>query len=292
MTRLQHKALIRTSRQQKVRTKKSLYHTPPQLTSAANTSIEESIANAGNPDNDNNTNNAGNPDYDSNTDNPSQLHPVQQCRRGLPECLQKELASDIEDHGGLRVFVLKDVVNAKPATYGKIKSARRRQVQNCVNEWKLLPDSEYYLKLNYFGVPASSLLSSFYTSKQTIVPSLAPRINLSSFSAPQSEAIVPPQLLEPSSPPRTPISSKFRTSSPFATPQLLEPSSPTRTPISSRFRTSSPFTTPPTQTLSARYNKKMNSSALVVRNVPGTNDEAEGEFMRQNCACLIKVLAS
>lgn len=236
MTR-HHRSLTRTPRQQAVRTRSSLYHTPPQRSPLAN-----SVA-------------PSNSDDNETTAATEERRPQIRRNQGLKEHLQKQLLKDIEDNGGLRVFSLARLVNEKSDTYGGVDSTLRRQVQNCVDRWKRQTDSEYLLLLNYFGVRAASLQSSFYPSHSessivAVIPETDTRIEASSSLSFQS-------------------SSRERNRSTSSqvprSQQINEPQSsfPTQTFISP-----------------SRYSRhsNMNTNALALRPMAGINDGFEGKF--------------
>ena len=233
MTR-HHQSLKRTPCQQTVRTRSSLYHTPPQRSPVAN-SVAPSCPS------------------DDETTTAEERRPRTRRSQGLKEHLQKQLLKDIEDNGGLRVFSLARLVNEKSDTYGEVDSTLRRQVQNCVDRWKRQTDSEYLLLLNYFGVRAASLQSSFYPrySESTAVEVIPDTRRLNpTLSVP----------IQPSS------HQQIRSSlSQFPPPHQIN------APLSYATQT---FTSP---SRSSRYSN-MNNNALVLRSTSGMNDGFEGMY--------------
>ena len=57
--------------------------------------------------------------------------------QGLPLYLQRQLATDIQAAGGIKVCNLQRLCNLKPDIYGGKGSATRQQVQNKVDWWKI-----------------------------------------------------------------------------------------------------------------------------------------------------------
>ena len=236
MTR-HHRSLTRTPRQQRVRSRSSLYHTPPQRSPLAN-SVEPFTS-------DNETTVAA-----------EERRPQTRRNQGLKEHLQKQLLKDIEDNGGLRVFSLARLVNEKSDTYGEVDSTLRRQVQNCVDRWKRHTDSEYLLLLNYFGVRAASLQSSFYPSHRLASTTV--------------EVI-----------PETDTHIRESTSLPFKS-SLLERDRSSSSQFAGSQQINERQSSYPTQTFTSpsRYSRhlNMNTNALALRPMAGINDGFEGKF--------------
>jgi hypothetical protein len=251
MTR--HRPLVRTPRQQEVRTRRSsLYHSPPQRSSVANPVASNRVITS-------EDNRAAAESSGTSEDLPPRAR-TQQLARGLNEATQRKLLEDIEKNGGLQIFSLARLVKEKPDTYGGKRvngsqdTALKRQVQNCVKEWKRLEEAQYLLLLNHYGVRAVSLQSSFYIPDQ-----------------PVGAASPVPLISNPEPIP--------------ATPPIIEPSSIDQVSTLPSITTTN-FISPPARV--SRSATTMNySSALVVRPAPGNhNDEVEGmcgaRFLRDN----------
>ena len=244
MTR--HRSLVRTPRQQEVRTRRSShYHSPPRLSSVTNPVAAHCVITS--------ANDRAVSDSTGTSDDLPPPRRRKQVGRGLNESTQQRLLKDIEVNGGLQVFSLADLVKEKPDDYGGVlvdgsqDKELHRQVQNCVKEWKRLTDARYLLLLNHYGVRAVSLQSSFFIPDPPIVA--APLVPLIS-----TPSILPtPPIIDPSS-----AIDQVSTLPSIATPN---------------------FASPPR---SNRHSAMMNSNtALVVRTAPGTsNDEVEGKFSR------------
>ena len=230
MTR--HRALLRTPRQQQVSARKqsssSLYHQPLQLSPSA-----PSVASISDPLSDNTSVEPS--ALKRNTPTQHQQGP------GLPRHLQNQLLSDIEDHGGLTVASLRDIVNEKPDTYGPVNSVLRRQVQNIVKEWKKLLETKYLLLLNSLNVRAASLGPSFNSPIALLTP-----VHTRIATPNQTAASVTPPVIN------------------LAVPAISPSAAAT-------------FTSPAPHSRTKRFHR-MSNNALIVRASGNPNDEVEGAY--------------
>lgn len=81
----------------------------------------------------------------------------------IPYHVQKQLAQDIEDFGGIQTVakgqcqILCQICNRRPEVYGKRGDPLRKSLSNKVNRWRLLSKKEYRKKvLAFLQIPPRS----------------------------------------------------------------------------------------------------------------------------------------
>jgi hypothetical protein len=225
MTR--HRSLQRQPRQQEARTRgASLYHHPPQLGASTNGNLNIS-------------------DENSVTDNNNIPQELGDRPPPLSLAKKKRLLQDIEENGGLHVFSLSQLRQARPQFYDEPDYVLR-QVQNYVYHIRNYDDRRYLLLLSQYNVLASSRISHFFSPESASQP-----------STPQTPA--PPLQTADSQPPALPEAT-------FASPARHN----RRSTFASPLRSSAPrFVSPMSSVASS-------SNALALR--PGNHDEVEGMY--------------
>jgi hypothetical protein len=108
-------------------------------------------------------------------------------RSGLPIFVQKQLAQDIEEAGGIKVFkensshLLSGLCNDNEDVYGKRGDPIRRKITKKVTTWKLLNEAGYVDKvLNRLGVKSAATL--FFESHNTNKVKYNKKLSLRQFS--------------------------------------------------------------------------------------------------------------
>lgn len=249
-----HKSLNRQSRQQAVRQRQSpsLYHHPPQLPAIRNTAAAHGLLTSDSEDGS---------AYDNLPQHGSNGRPP-------PLCLatKKQLLQDIEENGGLHVFSLSQLRLSRPKTFDGNKELLR-QVQNYIYQLKKLDDTRYLLKLNQYGVLASSRVSHCFSPEP--LPTPAQPLPIEFPPTPTLIQEVPTPISEPTfgSPSRLNLNSTPISEPTFASPLRYNLNS---VPISEpNFASPSPF-----NQHSVTMSSNFNSNALALR--PGHHDEVEG----------------
>ena len=107
----------------------------------------------------------------SDNDTPENKQRQPNCSRGLSLSLQKQLLVDIEAGGGIQHASLGRIVNSKAESYGSIKSARRKQIENLFyNDWRKLSSIAYLQLLSSHSIAATSQISTFHPNKSATLP--------------------------------------------------------------------------------------------------------------------------
>ena len=247
----QHRSLQRQPRQQAARTRRtSLYHAPPQL-SSANNPVRGLLGIA---------------DEDSLTDN-NNLPRERGYKPPLCVAKKKQLLHDIEDGGGLQVFSLSKIRLARPNFYDDPEYVLK-QVQNYVYQLKNFDDTKYLLQLNHYGVLASSRLSHFFSpgspASQPATTPQTPALPLPTDSQPTPAFF--PELSTPI--PESTFTSPVRNNRNSTTTPIPTFASPSRYNRTSHRLSEPAFISP------AMNSPGFNSTALALRH--GNYDEVEG----------------